>query len=728
MLFALFFLASCEKDGDESQPGETILATFSEADLPTRAIGGTWEDGDLLGIYCVMPSQSLGQSNFADNKCYRYNAASRKFEPATPGDEIYFGRNESFTFFGYYPYRADITNPTAITHTVGASQQSLADHRRADLITGRSTKVSIDGTVIMDFFHAMTMIELDWTARDTPTPVATVGGLFRNTATVNLAAPVGSQVATTGEVGSITMYRNSGDNNAAQYIAFVPTTTITPNQELFNPYDASGNKVSESLRYSGSNPLTILPGNKYNLTATLFEVTASVTDGSFEANCGGGMFFRDRQCILRANRTDASNPNCKFVGFYEVGNTGLLTLITDPGITSTDAHAEFSFIVNRNRNIKAVFTHEYSDWVANQITPVPGGSTPGNVTVTNQPGGSVSPDGVMQADGKNIVIRSEGGQFSLTASAIREVRLGGVVINHEYANNLTIRNNASVGGLSWVPPTFSATTNTDLNADGSIRGERHTTLTIIGPDGKDITAHNGGVVDVRQLAASWVNRWSIVYSVSGNPIPTTGGTATVNCYAVNNRTLAGVSNPSFVQYAAPSASSDNSVFTKSGTSANGANNWMFTVSIGENQSSERGTNVVISHEGATERFRVTQAGGVKVYKKPVITFTANNGTDPKDALTSQDNQKSVLSYSVSVSYQWNGVGAVYNETYYPTISGSATGFIRSIISEGTSMVSTEKNYGDQRSVTYTASFSIGGQAADPISVTIYQARAWNVET
>lgn len=302
------------------------------------------------------------------------------------------------------------------------------------------------------------------------------------------------------------------------------------------------------------------------------------------------------------------------------------------------------------------------------------------------------------------------------------------MINHEYANNLVIRNNTPIGGVSWMPPTFVATTNVDFNPDGSVRGERHTTLTIIGPDGRDISAVNGGVVDVRQLAASWVDHWSIVYSVSGNPIPTTGGLATINCYAINKRTLAGITDQSFIQYAAPSVSSDNAVFAKSATSANGTNNWMLTISAGENQSTERSTNIVISHEGATETFRITQAAGVKVYSKPVITFRASKGTNSAFPLSSAANELSNLTYQVSVSYQWNGIGAVYNETYYPTISGSAIGFNRNIISDGSSMVLTEKNYGDQRSITYTATFEIGGQTADPVSVTIYQARAWNVET
>ena len=727
MLLTLLFFASCETEDDTGRSGDHLLATFCEDATETRATGGTWEDGDLIGIFCVKPGQSLGASNFADNKSYRYNASAKKFEPATKADEIYFGRHESFSFYAYYPYRSDIGNPTAIQHNVGTSQQALANHRRADLITGRSTKVSTDGTVMMSFYHAMTMIQLDWSARNTPTPVTSIAAKFRNTATVNLASPVGSQVTTTGSTSEIMMYRNSGDNNAGQYFAFVPTTTITPEQDIFIPYNSSGNKVSEALRYKGSSSTTLLPGNKYNLTGTLFEITASVADGTFESGYAGGMFFRDRECILKVNRSDNTNSACKFVGFYEENSAGKLTLITGSGITSTTTHAEYRFTVSSNRRIKAVFTHTYSDWVANEVTPTPGGSTPGNITVENQTGGSVSPDGVMKANGKNITIRPEGGQFNLTASAIREVRLNGVVINHEYASNLTIRNNSSVSGFTWTPPTFKATVNTDINGDGSIKGERHTTLTIVGPDGKDITVANGGVVNVKQLAASWVNNWSIKYTLSGNPIATTGGSATVNFYAVNNRTLAGVSSSSYIVYAQPASSSDNSAFTKSATSASGANNWMFTVSIGENRSAERGTNIVLSHEGATASFRITQNAGVKVYGKPVITFTTNNGTSARP-LSSAANEMAVLSYSVSATYQWNGAGAVYTETYYPTISGSATGFNRTETASGTSLVKTEANYGTERSVTYTATFSIGGQTANPVSVTIYQKRAWNVDT
>ena len=67
------------------------------------------------------------------------------------------------------------------------------------------------------------------------------------------------------------------------------------------------------------------------------------------------------------------------------------------------------------------------------------------------------------------------------------------------------------------------------------------------------------------------------------------------------------------------------------------------------------------------------------------------------------------------------------ETYYPTITGNAEGFVRIETETGKSRVSTEANNGKERSVVYTANFTIGGQTAEPVSVTIWQARAWNVD-
>lgn len=849
MLLALISFASCDNDEGNASADQSVLATFRDVGVQTRAVGATWEDGDRIGIFCVAPDKTLGTGNFADNKCYRYNASLQKFQPETAADEIYFGRNQGFSFYAYYPYRSDITNPTSFTHSVGTSQKALADHRKADLVTGRSAEVNIDGTVMMDFFHAMTMVELDWSAKNTPTAVKTIGALFPNTAVVNLASPVGAQVTTTGSKTEIAMYRESGDDNKAHYVAFIPTTSVAPDQEIFLPRNAGGDKTSDGLRYSGSNTVTLESGKKYNLSATLFEVTATVADGAFENGFSGGMFFRGRECTLKVNRTDNTNAGCKFVGFYEVADDGKLALISDPGISSSDAHAEYKFTVDANRRIKAVFTHEYSDWVANNVEPVPSGSVPGNITVTNQGGGSVSPDGIMRADGKNVTIRPEGGVFTVTASAMREVRLNGTVINHEYADNLTIRNNSSVGGFTWSPPSFSATANTDLDASGGIKGERRTTMTVVGPDGKDITAANGGVINVNQLAGAWVNNWSISYTLTGSPIAASGGTATVTCYAVNKRSLAGVTDNKFTVYAAPSSSSSNSTFTKSAITANGATNWKFTVSAPNNTTeSARSTSITLSHESATVNFDISQAkgsitsytygpwktssvtgsvspstvaasggnftysavakqvrdktpvwngvagsgttiangdsqtinvsaswtkvdgaatinsngtgsygnnesgsartsnakatyGGVsspnvpvyqsagnKVYSKPVITFKGDEGTNIDDALSSSANEKCILTYSVSVSYQWNGSGTSYSETYYPTISGSATGFVRTETAQGKSSVITEANYGDARSVTYTATFSISGQTANPVSVTIYQKRAWNVDT
>lgn len=727
LLLSSLCFVSCDADSESGRHNQRVLATFQEMNVGTRANGATWEDGDLVGIYCVTPGQNLSANNYADNRCYRYKASIRKFEPATSADEIYFGSNDSFTFYAYYPYRTDMINPTSFTHAVGTSQGNLADHRNSDLITGRSTQVNNDGTVMMDFYHAMTLVELNWNAGGTPTAVTAVNARFRNNSVVNLSAPAGSQVLTTGDITEIPMYRKAGDDNVAQYEVYVPPTAIIPGQELFIPCNGVGDKLSEALCYSGASAIALESGKKYNLSGTLFEITATVADGNLQIGFSGGMYFRGRECIIKADRTDDANPGCKFVGFYEENISGGLSKITDSGITSNDTHAEYRFIVNANRRIKAIFTHEYSEWVANEVNPVPGGSIPGNITVSNQTGGSISPDGVMRADGKNISIRAEGGQFRVTANAIREIRLNGTVIGHEYVTNLSIRNNSSVSGFSWSQPLFSATPNADLNPDGSIKGQRQTTLTIIGPDGLDISAVNGGVVNINQSSASWVNNWSIQYSVSGNPIPLLGGSAQVTCYAINNRSLAGVTNTSYIQYAEPVVSSDNSAFTRSATTYAGSNNWQFTISAGANYSTARSTNVVLAHGGATANFSISQSAGVKVYLKPVITFTAKGGTNPEVPLSSAEGKLSVLTYTVSVSYQWNGVGEVFTETMYPVISGSGTGFIKTENGNGKSVVRTEANKGDARNVTYTATFSIGGQTADPVSVTIYQARAWNVD-
>ena len=118
---------------------------------------------------------------------------------------------------------------------------------------------------------------------------------------------------------------------------------------------------------------------------------------------------------------------------------------------------------------------------------------------------------------------------------------------------------------------------------------------------------------------------------------------------------------------------------------------------------------------------------MKVYSKPVITMTANKGTDKTRPLTSAAGDRSILTYSVSVRCSWNGVGASNLETYYPTITGNAEGFVRTETETGKSRVSTEANNGKERSVVYTANFTIGGQTAEPVSVTIWQARAWNVD-
>lgn len=848
ILLVFLIFTSCEKQENGESTDKRVMATFQSLDSPTRAIATEWENGDLIGIFCVAPGEKLGINNFASNKCYQYHAASKEFRPFSSEDEIYFGRNCDFTFFAYYPYRSDVSDPTSFTHTVGNSQLSAVDFRKADLITGKSSVVNSNGTVMMDFYHIMAMVQLDWNANTTHTSVKTLSALFRNKATVNLSAAVESQVTTIGEPTEITMYRNSGNDNKAQYAVRLPGTIISPNQEILVPKGVSGEKLSDPLRYSGREAMPLSPGKKYDLSGTVFEITASTANGTFATGYGGGMFFKGRKCILKVDGSNISKPNSKFVGFYEVGNDGGLTRIIDESITvspvNQPTHAEYQFTVTGNRNIKAVFTDEFSDWVADEVKPVPDEG----ITVEKQEGGFVSADGIMKADGKDITIKPEGGTFKLTASAIREIRLNGVVIDHERMPNLTIRNNATVGGFNWTAPAFSANPNSDLNMDGTIKGERKTTMAIIGPDGKDITSKNGGLVKVKQLAGTWINKWSIHYTLSDNPIAATGGTATIKCYAVNERSLAGIVDKKYNVYVAPDVSIDNNVFLKSSIIEDGTNKWKLTVSASNNTTtSVRSASVTLQYQTAKETVGVTQTAGkitsnvygpwltksvsasvspvtvaanggnfvysaiakqvrdvtpvwngvvgsgtaisggdsretnvsavwtkvdgvatinsngtgsysnnestsrlisnayatydgvnsvripvyqeagAKVYSKPVITMTANKGIDKTRPLTSAAGDRSILTYSVSVRCSWNGIGADNLETYYPTITGSAEGFVRIETEAGKSRVSTEANNGKERSVVYTANFTIGGQTAEPVTVTIWQARAWNVD-
>ena len=101
------------------------------------------------------------------------------------------------------------------------------------------------------------------------------------------------------------------------------------------------------------------------------------------------------------------------------------------------------------------------------------------------------------------------------------------------------------------------------------------------------------------------------------------------------------------------------------------------------------------------------------YQNLAVSISASPTSIPASGGTS------TLSYSASYQrravYESGSKGSWTDQVGTPTISGSATGFSRS----GTT-VTVSANTGSQRSVTYTASFSIGGKSATPKSVTITQ--------
>jgi len=157
MLMMGFILLACEGEDFNPTGVKTAIRLTAEIEgMRTRLSGSTWEKGDAIGVFMTLHNASLNSSAPEQNVKYIYNAETGLFEPKDEKGTIYFPfTGAAVDFFGYYPYRDQVTDFTIPIDLTVQSKQSAIDLMYADNVKNVS---ETDSQVVMTFSHKLSRI------------------------------------------------------------------------------------------------------------------------------------------------------------------------------------------------------------------------------------------------------------------------------------------------------------------------------------------------------------------------------------------------------------------------------------------------------------------------------------------------------------------------------------------------------------------------------------------
>ena len=236
LAFPVLF-AGCSQDTDLPSTGnEDRVALRVSSDISvdnqvqrvgTRAVDGSWENTDAIGIFAVPVT---GAEEYA-NRQYTIAAATLgTFTPATADQTIYLPVDGSGRdFVAYYPYSGTMTGSEYAINLADQTQQNTIDFMASERTDGTNSKVTgitkADPTVKFRFHHKLAKLRLN---------IATGDGFSGNNSELaGLKVEIKGQ-PTTGTFDVLTADAVTTTNNS-QIITLLTTTEGTKAEGIVFP-------------------------------------------------------------------------------------------------------------------------------------------------------------------------------------------------------------------------------------------------------------------------------------------------------------------------------------------------------------------------------------------------------------------------------------------------------------------------------------------------------------
>lgn len=239
-LFALLLAAACDKEelvdtpvDGEPQPirFDIAVATATPSEPSTRVSTATdftssFTAGDQVGLYIVKGDGGLQSSgNWVENVPMTFDGT--KWTCDLPSGKKYYPKDGSkLSFYAYYPYNAQVSNPLAMGFSVQADQSGGLSSSYLMTASRKGVSKSHD-PVQLEFKHKLAMVKVNLingqeahNRAPGPADVVTLKGRWLTTS-LNLATDV---FVSSGTATDVKMYYNEDDKC---WYALVPQQVVT---------------------------------------------------------------------------------------------------------------------------------------------------------------------------------------------------------------------------------------------------------------------------------------------------------------------------------------------------------------------------------------------------------------------------------------------------------------------------------------------------------------------
>lgn len=302
LAFPVLF-AGCSQDTDLPSTGnEDRVALRVSSDISvdnqvqrvgTRAVDGSWENTDAIGIFAVPVT---GAEEYANRQYTTATATLGTFTPATPDQTIYLpvdgnGRD----FVAYYPYDGAMSGSEYAINLTNQTQQNAIDFMVSERENGANSTVKgiskADPNVKFRFHHKLAKLRLN---------IATGNGFSSNNSELSgLKVEITGQpttgtfdvlasdaVAETNSNQGITLLTTT-DGTKAEGIVF-PSANFTDMEFVFTvqghgePYKWSLNKSNNATKFEAGKEYI------YNITINKTDIVVTSTIEPWQPGNGDG--------------------------------------------------------------------------------------------------------------------------------------------------------------------------------------------------------------------------------------------------------------------------------------------------------------------------------------------------------------------------------------------------------------------------------------------------------
>lgn len=320
LFFCLLSFIACDESftseflpDNNSKKEITFSAVQSSATISTRATDLSFQPGDEIGIFVVkrsnidQPGTLVASGNFAENKRYRINN-NGQLEPYSENDKIFLESGDYFDYYAYYPYRANLSDPTNFIISVAGNQTIEETYTQSDFMT--ATIGSNNQNIKLEFKRKFALIEINFEKVAGKTLTKPTLRRTKNKALANLAS---NQVITQNEFSIILLKLHQETEYYYTYRAIIPV------QELTGDYLFSIDVDNETVYYKATTPTPLAEGKKSVYLLNLqYRIEAYMRDTGTGTVTGSGIYKHGTTVQLRAT----PDENRTFEGWYESNFVG----------------------------------------------------------------------------------------------------------------------------------------------------------------------------------------------------------------------------------------------------------------------------------------------------------------------------------------------------------------------------------------------------------------------